>query len=228
VAHQPSNISRWAIITLAAVIALFLLFPGLVEIARGGLAELFSSRGDIVTSVLGFFLAVAAFIYTVLGNRRSGGGVSSERARQPSSNTATPTGEAPANREEPEAHAESEARAREEARKDAQDVARGLNLWSHDRMLNDPFSRAEDPPTDTGSPEYRELSTRYDEYMNESERQYQNDFLPDVARVRATLGEHNIRDALLDKYYSRPRTHEQYRTVAEQLWDMSVRLKQLG
>lgn len=226
-ARQPSNISTWAIIALAAVIALLLLFPGLVEITRGGLAELFSDRGDTITSVLGFFLAVATFIYTVLWNRRTGG-VSSVRARQPSSSTAAPTGKAPANREEPKTHAESEASAREEARKDAQDVARRLNLWSHDRMLNDPFSRAEDPPTDTDSPEYRELSTRYDEYMNEAERQYQNEFLPDVARVRATLREYNIRDALLDKYYSRPRTHEQYRSVAEQLWDMSVRLKQLG
>jgi hypothetical protein len=114
---------------------------------------------------------------------------------------------------------------RERVYLDSEELARKLNEWAHQRSLDDPFSQAQDLPSDTNSPEWKELSARYDNHMDETERQYQREFLPEIARARAALASYGVKDSLFDRVYSRPRKYDDYRTVSEQLWEMSGELR---
>jgi TIR domain len=110
----------------------------------------------------------------------------------------------------------------------SEELARKLNEWAHQRKLDDPFSQAQDIPNDMDSPEWKELSDKYDNHMDETERQYQREFLPEIARARAALASYGVKDSLFDRVYSRPRKYDDYRTVSEQLWEMSGELRKLS
>jgi hypothetical protein len=74
------------------------------------------------------------------------------------------------------------------------------------------------------SPEYKELEARQNQHVDETERQYNNTLLPRVSQVRSDLASYNVKNSELDKLYGKPRKHENYRVVAERLYEMAAAL----
>lgn len=119
---------------------------------------------------------------------------------------------------------ESDSMGAETAWKDAEDVARQINEFVHERQSEDPL-RNENIPGNMESPEYKELMKRYDAHMDETLRLYSLNLLPEVIRVRDALSEFGIKDSELESLFQRPKKYAHLETLYTRLWEMAARLK---
>jgi hypothetical protein len=192
------------IIDLAALLVVVIAFPDVGSMIR----SVFDKRTwkilgivSIIISILGFFGISVPWVWGKLWGQ-PGGRVT----------------EAPV---QPDAHRKQAAR---NIQDDVRTVARQISDLAYDYRQRSPF-RVEDVPSDAESPEYREVSQRYDAHKDEMRRHYRSNLLPEVVRLRGALAEYGITDAQLDALYQRPRTFEETEVVALRLFDMAGRLE---
>jgi hypothetical protein len=212
---------RLSTIILVVLLVLVLVFPVIGDAIRGFVAYMVGEKGERIVSVLAGLVSILAVLFGpeirqgIRGRERGSSTVQSTKS----------TGESEERHEATNAERttqpdrESRARIRDEARK----IATELNEWIHERRLDDPFTRSgrEGNHPEMGTPEYQALEAAYNNHIDETKRQYQNSFLPQVAQVRAALATYNIRDSELNRVYGRPRNYNDYQVVTERLWEMA-------
>jgi len=220
---------RLSTIILVVLLVLVLVFPSIGDAIRGFVAYLVGEKGERIVSVLAGLFTILAVLFGPEIRQMIRGAEHGNSAVQ----STKPTGESQERHHATDAEwttqpdQDSRARIRDEARQ----VATELNEWINERRLDDPFSRSgrEGDFPEMGTPEYQVIEAAYNNYSDETERQYQNIFLPKLAPVRAALASYNVRDSEFNRLYGRPRGYNDYQTVTERLWEMAGTLdRQIG